>query len=109
MPHKQLVEGLASRLDLTADHRRQFTILLQQTLNALGEGSAGRVEVVAQCPAKRLIEQFTVLDHALFKSAQQPIALVPNRYAVDRSACCFERQDADLQSGQGQFLAVAPI
>ena len=109
MLHEQLVERPAGRLDLAADHRRQFAVLLEQALNTLGERPAGRVEVAAQRAAERLVEQFAVLDHALLERAQQPIALLPNRGAIDGSACGLERQDADLQRGQCQFLAVTPI
>jgi len=50
-----------------------------------------------------------VLDHALFERAQQSITLLPDGGTVDCAACSFELQDADLQRGQSQFLAVTPI
>src|SRR4030095_9891574 len=44
---------------------------------------------------------------ALLERAEEPIALLANRGAVDGAARRLEREDADLESREGELLAVA--
>jgi hypothetical protein len=48
-----------------------------------------------------------VLDQALFERAEQALALLPDGRAVDGAARGLEREDADLQGGEGELLSVA--
>ena len=106
---QQFAQGQARRCDLLGDHGGELSVVAQQALHSFGEHAALRIEVAAQRVVDALVEQATVLGHALFERTEEPVALAADLRTVDRAPGCTHRQDADLQGGQCQFLPLAAV